>query len=556
MTGRSSPKGAPVAIHRHVARPVGAVTLGLGFAMLVCMAAGPLLALTESTPTNTNQSFVAMAASAVITLAVGGALWFHGRKAGTIPLGRREAILVVAVIWLFCGLFGGLPYILGAGMSPANAFFEAVSGFTTTGATVCGPSISQDAVGACPSVEGLSRPVLLWRSLTQWLGGMGIVVLFVAVFPTIGVGGKHMYRSEVPGPEAGGLRPRIAETSIVLWRIYAVFTLAQVVMLKLFGMSWFDSVNHAFTTMSTGGFSTLDSSLGGFTAVSNPDIGMQTGLWADWQGLGIEWTVVVFMLIAGVNFSLYFAMLRYRSVKVFWRSLEFRVYIGIVVISTLTIFASLFAWNSTIWHEPLTWSGVARDALQYFRDALFMVATTITSTGYGAGVTSYTKYPAMALSTMLLLMFIGGSAGSTAGGIKVSRVILLTKMSWGQIRKSFRPSVVHVVRMGRKAIDSAIIADVAAFFVIYMACLAGGVLALSLIEDLSVAKAFGAMLTSLSNMGPAPFHNIGDESFISVTDNFGGYGAASKYVLSLAMILGRLEFFTLLALLLPDFWKR
>lgn len=515
---------AKVALHHAVARPLGTVTLGLAVGMLVCAVTAPLWNWLEGGPRPQDQgAAVGLIASGLLTLVVGGGLWAHGRRAATLPLGRREAILVVAAIWVFCGLFGGLPFVLDAGLAPDDAFFEAVSGFTTTGATVVG------------DIEGtLSRPLLLWRALTQWLGGMGIVVLFVAIFPNIGVGAKHLFRNEVPGPTAGGLRPRIAETSTVLWRIYGALTVVEILLLKLFGMSWFESVCHAFTTMSTGGFSTLDSSIGGFDAE-------RVGFWSS---LGIEWTIVAFMWVAGVNFALYYAMIRQRSLRAFLRSTEFRVYVGLTVVSCLVLWAVLL-WDAPAWDR----------VFPTFRASLFMVTTTITSTSYGTE--GYLHYPPMGLAIMLLLMFIGGSAGSTAGGIKVSRVVLLFKLSWGQLRKSFRPQVVHVVRMAKKAVDAALILDVAAFLLVYMVCMAGGILLITFTDGVSVPQAFGAMLTSLSNMGPAPFHDVGVASYdASPTDNFSGYSPVAKYVFSLAMILGRLEFFTLLALLLPDFWKR
>lgn len=522
-----------------IARPVGSVTLGLGLAMLLCSATTPLWNLLEGGARPQDQgAALGLIVSGAVSMILGAILRNLGRKAQNMPLGRREAILVVALIWLACGVFGGLPYVLDAGMYPDDAFFEAVSGFTTTGATVIS-HIEAD----------ISRPLLLWRALTQWLGGMGIVVLFVAIFPNIGVGGKHLYRSEVPGPVAGGLRPRIRETSTLLWRIYAIFTLVQIGLLMIFGMSLFEAICHAFTTMSTGGFSTLDSSVGGFDAA-------RVGWWGS---LGIEWTIVVFMLIAGVNFALYYAVIRFRSLKAFFRSTEFRVYCGVVLASTVTIWLALVAAGG--WSRLLD----GRFLFQMFRDALFMVATTITSTGYGTN--GYTDvhlggeqvlgfYPPVALSVMLLLMFIGGCAGSTAGGIKVSRLVLLFKTSWGQLRRSFRPQVVHVVRMDRKPVDGSVILDVSAFLLIFMVSLAVGIILVCISDGVSVPKAFGAMLTAVSNMGPGPFHHLGQAGYLEVSDNFSGYSPFAKIVFSLAMILGRLEFFTLLALLLPDFWRR
>jgi trk system potassium uptake protein TrkH len=492
--------------------------------MIVCGVTGPFWTLLEGFERSHDRGgILGLLSSGLVTMAIGGALLWFGRRASGLPLGRREAILVVALIWLACGILGGLPYVLDAGMHPADAFFEAVSGFTTTGATVVG------------NIEGtLSRPLLLWRSLTHWLGGMGIVVLFVAVFPNIGVGGKHLYRSEVPGPVAEGLRPRIASTGLTLWRIYALFTIVLIVLLKLFGMSWFEAICHAFACMSTGGFSTLDASIGGFNA---DRVG-----W--WGSLGIELTMGVFMLIAGANFAIYSDVFRGGGLRSFWRSSEFLAYLGIVAIAVVAIFASSWAVDPTL-----------ASALPKLREAFFLTATTITSTGFGT--TGYVTLPPFALTVMLLLMVVGGCSGSTAGGMKVSRIVLLAKVAWSQIRKSFRPQVVHVVRLDRKPVDPTVILDVGGFFLIFVATLAIGILIVTATDDVSVPRAFGATLSAVSNMGPGPFFNVGPAAYLDQpVDNFAAYSPFAKLVFAVVMILGRLEFYTLLALFLPDFWRR
>ena len=473
--------------------------------MMICAAAGPVLRVVQPIPSDLDQgAFWVLALSAVITFAAGTALFFWGRPIRR--LGRREATLAVAFIWLGTSLFGGLPYVIGANVGPADAFFEAASGFTTTGATIFA------------DIEGsLSRPLLLWRSVTQWLGGMGIVVLFVAIFPEVGVGGKHLYRSEAPGPTADGLRPRIAETSLTLWRFYLGFTVLLAAILGLLGMNPFDAVCHALTTMSTGGFSTKNASVGHFDSVP------------------IEVVLSGFMLIAGVNFGLYYGALRFKSLRVFWRSTEFKAYTALVIVAWLLL-------TLTIWPTPHT------SFFESARNALFMTATTITSTGFGTD--AYMAYPGAALTIVLMLMFVGGSAGSTAGGLKVSRLVMLVKLSWGRLRHSFRPNVIQVIRVDGKAIDTQVLADVAAVAVLYVVILCLGTMGLSLLESTSVEQSFGAMLTTLSNMGPAPFHDP------AAGDHFAPYSATSKYLLSVSMILGRLEFFTLMALLLPEFWRR
>jgi trk system potassium uptake protein TrkH len=455
---------------------VGAVVLGIGVMIALC---------------------------AVIVSILGLGAFLYGNRFVSERISRREALLAVSLIWIAAGACGAVPFMLGAGMSAADAFFESVSGLTTTGATVI------------DDIEGrLSRPLLLWRSLIQWLGGMGIVVLFVAVFPNLGAGGKHLFRGEVPGTTAEGLRPRIAETSFALWRLYGAFTILEIALLKVLGLDLFDAVCHAFTTMSTGGFSTLDSSVGGFDSAP------------------VEYVIACFMLIGSVNYGLYYGLLRSGSWKTLVRNVEFRSYVGIVVVAVVV----LTVLNLSV-HD---------DILTSFRYSFFMVATTISSTGYGTD--DYSVYSSTALTIVILLMFVGGCSGSTAGGIKIERAVLMGKQAIAQIQKSFRPATVQLVRMGKVAINNQVLADVGSFFLIYMGCIGAGLLFVTLVEGVPVPTAFGTMLTCLSNMGPAPFH-VGP-------DNFSAYSAGSKLFFSMAMLLGRLEFFTLFALVLPGFWRR
>ena len=488
---------------RGVIRPVGAVVLGIGVMIALCAGVGMVWDQFAPDPTRPQGGAASLALSAIIVSIVGLAAFLYGNRFVSERISRREALLAVSLIWIAAGACGAVPFMLGAGMSPADSFFESVSGLTTTGATVIS------------DIEGrLSRPLLLWRSLIQWLGGMGIVVLFVAVFPNLGAGGKHLFRGEVPGTTAEGLRPRIAETSFTLWKLYAAFTILEIALLKILGLDLFDAVCHAFTTMSTGGFSTLDSSVGGFNSAA------------------VEYVIACFMLIGSVNYGLYYGLLRTGSWKALFRNIEFRWYLLIVGFSVIV----LTLLNLSVHDELLT----------SFRYSFFMVATTISSTGYGTD--DYSAYSSTALAVVVLIMFVGGCSGSTAGGIKVERAVLMGKQAIAQVQKSFRPSTVELVRMGKAAISTQVLADVASFFLIYMGCIAFGLLFVTLVEGIPIPTAFGAMLTCLSNMGPAPFH-VGP-------DNFASYSAGSKMFFSLAMLLGRLEFFTLFALILPGFWRR
>jgi trk system potassium uptake protein TrkH len=488
---------------RSAIRPVGAVVVGIGVMMALCGGVGMAWDELAPNPARPRGGGAALALSAIIVSGLGLVGFVYGKRFVVERISRREALLAVSLIWVSAGVCGALPFVLGAQMTPADSFFEAVSGLTTTGATVI------------TDIEGrLSRPLLLWRSLIQWLGGMGIVVLFVAVFPNLGAGGKHLFRGEVPGISTEGLRPRIAETSFVLWKLYAVLTLIEIALLKLLGLDLFDSVCHAFTTMSTGGFSTLDSSIGGFNRPA------------------VEYVVACFMLIGSVNYGLYYGLLRTGSWKSLVRNIEFRSYLTIVAVSVVVLTILNF--------------DVHRELSTSFRYSFFMVATVISSTGYGTE--DYSVYNSAALTLIVLLMFIGGCSGSTAGGIKVERAVLMSKQAVAQVQKSFRPATVQLVRMGKATISSEVLADVASFFLIYMGCLAVGLLFVTLVDGVPVPTAFGATLTCLSNMGPAPF-------FVGA-DNFAAYSAPAKLFFSIAMLLGRLEFFTLFALVLPGFWRR
>lgn len=522
--------------HRQVARPTGFVALGLAAGMVLCAGVGALYSmLGRHRPGLDDGSAVEMLISAAITTALGIALIRWGRPARGAKMRRIEATLTTTIVWALTGVCGALPFIIDTRMAWYDGIFEAISGFTTTGATVV------------VDIEGsLSRPVLLWRSLMQWLGGMGIVVLFIAVFPSLGVSGKHMFRTEVPGHSAEGLRPKITETSLVLWRLYAFFTLLQIaVLMVLFtwwvpataGVHWsenlFDSICHSFTTLSTGGFSTKNASIGHFDSPL------------------LDVVISLFMLVAGVNFGLYYGALASRRgrlasqglvrdtwtwlkdiTSVFRRSVEFRAYLALVGVTFVLLTIATFEVHENLFRSA--------------RYSLFMVATTITSTGFGTD--DYMAYPSTGLGVVLGLMFVGGMSGSTAGGIKVSRMVLLAENTWNQLRKSIRPNVVEVTRLGREVVSEDTLNAVSTFFFIFITCLGLGTLLVTYTDGVGVPTAFGAMLTSLSNMGPGPFYEQ--------ADNFAGYTPTAKLMFSVAMVLGRLEFFTVLALLLPELWRR
>lgn len=495
---------APVQVLRRASRPLGFVLLGLAAAMLLCAVVGFGMELGGAVrPGIDDGGGLDLTLSAVATAAFGGLLTRLGVREAFAELTRRDAIVLTAGIWLASGVFGALPYVFGAGMSPADGVFEAISGFTTTGATVIG------------DIEGtLSRPILLWRSLTQWLGGMGIVVLFVAVFPRVGAAGKHLFRAEVPGPTSEGLAPRIGETATWLYGMYVALTVAEFVVLVLLGMQPFEALCHSFTTVSTGGFSTRDASVGGFASPS------------------IEVAISLFMLAAGVNFGLYYGVVRSRRLSLFLQSSELKGYLGLVAFSV----GALTLFNLGLHDYRIL------DSARY---ALFTTATFITSTGYGTE--DYMLFPGGALWVVFLLMFVGGCAGSTAGGMKVARVLLVVKSLQAQVRRTVRPQVVQLVRMGGKKVESSLLLEVSGFLALYVASVGLFTWFICLMDGVSLGTGFGATLTSISNMGPAPFHGG--------TDNFAVYSDPAKVMFSFEMVLGRLEFMTLLALLAPEVWE-
>jgi trk system potassium uptake protein TrkH len=447
---------------------------------------------------------VAMLLSAVITGGSAGLLHWLARRSPADDRGRRVGLLVVALAWVAMGTFGGLPFVLGANFPVHDAIFEATSGFTTTGATILG-EIEQR----------LSQPLHLWRLLTHWLGGLGLVVLFVAIFPALGVGGKHMYHSEVPGPRSQGLVPRIRDTSKALWRIYLFITLAEILLLMVAGMDPFNAIAHSFSTMGTGGFSTLNTSIAGF------------------ENVGAEMIIVLFMVVAGMNFGLIFEATHKRSWRLLLKNTELRVYLAFY--AAVVIVVALNIW-------PL------KDSLvQAFRFASFQVAAIISTTGFGTD--DFETYPALSRLMLILCYFIGGSAGSTAGGMKVIRIIILVKVLSVELSRVHRPKLVAPVIVDGRPFPANAVSEVFAFIAVYLLTFVAGAVLVAVLDPVDLTTALMASLACVANVGPG----LG---MVGSIDNYGFFSPASKLVLSALMLLGRLEFFTLLALLNPRFWKR
>jgi trk system potassium uptake protein TrkH len=479
------------------ARPLGYLLITLAVFMVGCALVGRLFA-------DSWDGVPALLISAALTAAVGLVMRSLALRAGKPPVGRREGLLVVALAWAAMGTFGGLPFVIGADFPVHDAIFEATSGFTTTGATILG------------EIElRLSQPLHLWRLLTHWLGGLGLVVLFVAIFPALGVGGKHMYHSEVPGPRGKGLVPRIRDTSKALWRIYLFITLGEILLLVLVGMQPFEAIAHAFSTMGTGGFSTRNASIASF------------------DNIGAEMVIVVFMVLAGVNFGLIFEATRKRSWRTLLRSTELKVYLGFYALVVLVVALNIWPMKHSL--------------LQALRFASFQVAAVVSTTGFGTD--DFELWPTLSRTLLIVCYFIGGSAGSTAGGMKVIRIIIIVKVLLVELRRTHRPKLVAPVIVDGRPYGSSAVMAVFAFITVYLLTFVVGAVLVALLDPVDLTTALMASLACVANVGPG----LG---MVGPVDNYGFFSPASKMVLSGLMLLGRLEFFTLLALLNPRFWKR
>lgn len=416
----------------------------------------------------------------------------------------REGFAVVAFGWLVVGLLGALPFWL-SGQIPSftDAAFESISGFTTTGASIL------------TDIESRSHGTLFWRALTHWLGGMGIVLLALAILPLLGVGGMQLFRAEVPGPVAERLTPRIRETAKLLWMVYGALTLVEVVALLFAGMNLFDAVCHSFATMATGGFSNHNASVGGY---ANP---------------AVEWVLIVFMFLAGVNFSLHYLALTGKF-RVYFRDEEFKFYGTIILAGTLIIGGSLMLVN----FYP-TWGTT-------LRTTLFQVVSILTTTGFGTA--DYLLWPPVSHVILLVLMSVGGCAGSTGGGIKVMRVLILLKHGKLELKKILHPRGIYTLWLNNRPLSPGLQTNVLGFFLLFMTVYVLGVLALSL-GGRDIVTSVGATAATLGNIGPG----LG---LVGPASNYSSLMGWEKWLLVLFMLIGRLEIFTVLVLFLPEAWRK
>lgn len=443
-------------------------------------------------------------ATAIFVIFIAGMiLWLPVRNVNR-DMKLRDGFIVVVLFWVVLGTSGAIPFLLveHLNMSLADAIFESLSGLTTTGATVI------------TGIDDLPPSILFYRQLLQWLGGMGIIVLAVAILPILGVGGMQLYRAETPGPmKDAKLTPRITETAKALWYIYLGLTIACALAYLVAGMSLFDAISHSFSTVAIGGFSTHDLSLGYF---DNPFV---------------ESIAVVFMFLAGINFSLHFLAWRHRNFKPYAFDSEFKLYalltLGVCVICTI----------------GLSITGYDGDWLHAMRLGVFQAVSIGTTTGFTT--TEFQNWPGFLPLLLVFASFVGACAGSTGGGIKVVRILLLGKQGWREIQRLIHPNAIITIKMGGRPVNDRVVDAVWGFFATYVAVFA--ILLLSAMgTGLDQVTAFSAIAACLNNLGPG----LGD-----VASNYGSIPDTTKYILGLAMILGRLEIFTLLVLLTPAFWR-
>lgn len=416
---------------------------------------------------------------------------------------KREGYIVVSTGWLVMSLFGAIPFVVhGSIPSYTDAFFETMSGFTTTGASILN------------DIESMPHGLLFWRSMTQWLGGMGMIVLSIAILPILGIGGMQLFVAEVPGPTKDKIHPRIRETAKRLWAIYVFFTAVETLLLLIGGMSLFDAINHSFTTMATGGFSTKQASIAAFDSPF------------------IHYVMIIFMFIAGTNFTLHYHLL-HRNFKSISQNDEFKFYLRAVITFAIVVIIGLFIAD---------YAGIEKT----IRDALFQVVSIVTTTGYVTA--DYELWGSFFQVLFFVLLFTGGCAGSTGGGIKMVRHFVLIKNSIIELKRLIHPRAVIPVRFNNGTVANDIISNVLAFFLFYIFVFVVGTIIMSLI-GLDFLTAMGATATSLGNVGPAI-------AGVGPTLNFANVPDIGKWVLSFLMLMGRLELFTVLIIFSPAFWQK
>ena len=473
-----------------------------------------------------SEVFRAFAAAMGIGAAAGAGLYAvgHGVKE---HLGKREALLIVSLSWFVGAALAALPFWLWAQYhsftagqdmgfySFVNCYFEAMSGLTTTGATIL------------QQIETIPRSLLFWRAFTHWLGGLGIVVLFVAVLPSLGAGTKRLVRLESTGISSDGVTPHMQESARSVLIIYLSFTVAQVILMKLVGTqtTWFSAIAHTFATLATGGYSTFNASAGAL-------------------GPADQWIIFVFMLLAGVNFGLYGPLLKGKTQQFFLDN-ELRAYLTIIAVGTIAVFASIYGTQ----YHTTTGDIAPSTFLQTFRDSAFQVVSIMTTTGFAT--VNFEEWSIIPQGVLILLMFVGGCGGSTGGGIKVIRILGAIKIMWVELERSFRPNVIRPCRVGTHSIDHYHRVGILAYVLGIIVLFAVGAMALMLTESSELmdgTTALTASIATLNNVGPG-FSRVG------AIENYHWFSDAGKMIMCVLMALGRLEVFSVLVIFMPRFWR-
>ncbi|MDZ8119909.1 TrkH family potassium uptake protein [Pontiella agarivorans] len=482
---------------RAVFHLVSYMTLVIGVAMILC--AGISLAYQEPLDVQLDLIY-----SGVIAIVCASVVGFFTR--GEINLSRRDGFGIVTFGWISATIFGSLPYIFSDVIHhPVAAMFETMSGFTTTGASVLS------------NLEEIPRGIHFWRALTHWFGGMGVLVLCVAILPFLGVGGMQIYRAEMPGPSKDRLTPRIATTAKLLWGVYALMTVVEAALLKFAGgMDWFDAFCHAFGTMATGGFSTRSASVGAYDSAV------------------IDTIITIFMFLAGVNFSLHYHALTGKP-KRYFQDPEFRFY-------TFFLLGSVLFLTFNIWSHGWADGSFTR----CFRDSAFTATSVITTTGFGTA--DFDLWPNASRLLLVVMMFMGGCAGSTGGGMKIVRVFIMFKKMLRELKLFMRPSAVIQMKLGGKPVEQEIISHIAAFFAIFVFIFALGSIVMTFFTP-DLVTACTSVVATLGNIGPGL-------NAVGVTQNFADIPPLGQAILTFFMLLGRLEFYTVLILFLPSYWKK
>lgn len=479
---------------RFIAHSLGKFLLGYAAVLCICL----ILAIVDSSDA------IAAFLYTVLACCLAGSLMSRIPVSSKVTIGIREGYCIVLGIWFLATIFGAMPlYLQGAIPNPISAWFESVSGLTTTGATVIA------------NVEILPRAILLWRSLMHWLGGVGIIMLFVAVLPNMGVGVVNLVKAEASGPTTEKLVPRMKDTAVRLWIIYVCLTLLQIILLYFVaGIDLFQSINYSMSAMACGGFATKNASVAYF---NNPMM---------------ELIIAIFMIIAGGNFNLYMHVWR-RGFNVLKENTEFVTYLCIMFIALIFVSADVFMFNDY------------RYTFQSFRDTLFQVVSFLTGTGFAS--TDFEAWPEISKTVLIMLMFLGGCAGSTTGGLKIIRVVLTCKLIWAEIKRTLHPRMVESVKLDGRSLEASVLNSVIRFVALYMltVCISTVLVAAT---GLSFMDALCATLATIGNVGLG-FGIVGPSS------NAGNMPLLAQFILSWCMLLGRLEFFTLLVVLQRDFWR-